>query len=67
MVGIAGVMKFKKRRGDYMNEATVTMEYLEKLIRDSEKVAIVTRYVEDNKFIDKNELRRILGLEKESE
>jgi hypothetical protein len=50
-----------------MNEVTVTMEYLEKLIRDSEKAAIVTRYVEDNKFIDKNELRSILGLEKESE
>jgi hypothetical protein len=50
-----------------MNEVTVTVEYLEKLIRDSEKAAFVTRYVKDNKFVDTNELRTILGLEKESE
>ena len=50
-----------------MNEATVSMEFLETLIRDSERLAIATNYITSNKYVDKKELCVILGLEKECE
>ena len=50
-----------------MKEAIVTMDFLEKLIRDSERLAVVTNYVKENQYTNKNELCVILGIDKECE
>lgn len=50
-----------------MENRTVTLkaEEYEALIRESERLAIVTDYVKQTEYVCKDDLRRILGVVKE--
>lgn len=46
--------------------ADITIKDLERLVRDSERLAVVTDYVKTHRYIDKDEITTILGTEKET-
>lgn len=50
-----------------MNEAIAYAKHIEEFVRDSETLAIIRRYVKENKYIDKEVLCTLLGIKKEGE
>ena len=45
-----------------MDYATVELEYLERLIRDSEKLKVLTNYIDKNSYTSKEDLIELFGL-----
>lgn len=46
------------------NTITISRAEYEKFIRDSEKIAVLLRFVDSDKYINSNDILTILGIER---